>query len=275
MNRLETADPYESAATLLASLFKPMALRRELAEQAAHITPLGVIAPPPLRIETPVFEGTLASLFKCVRDAKIDLRDIPLFPICEAYFEYLIAASLDNLDEAAVALLALSYMLERKAWALLPTPEPEPEIEDEYEALPPTSHEYATVVETLKIYQEERSQWFFRSADAGPSAYELPYTLSNVRPEDLARAFQRLMERAQPSEDAQVSNKPRRSIADQMKVVLGILQKDWTALDQIITEPFTREDAVYWFLALLELVRLGQAGIRVEGETVEFARVVR
>lgn len=252
-----------------------MALRRELAEQAAQITPLGVIAPPPLRIETPVFEGTLASLFKCVRDAKVDLLDIPLFPICEAYFEYLIQASLDNLDEAAVALLALSYLLERKAWALLPTPEPEPEIEDEYEALPPTSHEYATVVETLKVYQEERSQLFFRSGDTGPSVYELPYTLANVRPEDLARAFRKLLERAQPNPDAQVSNKPRRSIADQMKIVLGILKKEWTPLDQIIEEPYTREDAVYWFLALLELVRLGQAGIRVEGEAVEFARMTR
>lgn len=265
----------ESGRTLKASLVKPMALRRELVEQAAQITPLGVIAPPPLRIETPVFEGTLASLFKCVRDAKVDLREIPLFPICEAYFEYLIAASLDNLDEAAVALLALSYMLERKAWALLPTPEPEPEIEDEFDALPPTSHEYATVVETLKIYHEERSQWFFRSGDAGPSTYELPYTLSNVRPEDLARAFQRLLARAQPNPDAQVSNKPRRSIADQMKVALGILRTEWTSLEQIIIEPFTREDAVYWFLALLELVRLGQAGIRVEGEAVEFVRMAR
>jgi chromatin segregation and condensation protein Rec8/ScpA/Scc1 (kleisin family) len=252
-----------------------MALRRELAESLSAVSALGVIAPPPLQIETPAFEGSLAALFKCVREAKIDLRLIPLSPVCEAYFEYLLAANLNNLDEAAVALLALSYLLERKAWALLPSLEPEPEIEEEMDALPPTAHEYAGAIDVLRVYREERSRLFFRSPEATPGGYEMPYSLESVAPADLARAFARLLARADPKPDAEVSNRPRRSLADQMRTVIGLLTTEWQNLETLIHGPFTREDAVYWFLSLLELVRLGQAGIRVEGEDVQFARSAR
>ena len=252
-----------------------MVVRRELAEPLSAVSALGVIAPPPLQIETPAFEGSLAALFKCVRDAKIDLRLIPLFPVCEAYFEYLMAANLENLDEAAVALLALSYLLERKAWALLPSLEPEPEIEEELEALPPTAHEYAGAIDVLKLYHEERSRLFFRSPEASPGMYELPYSLESVAPQDLARAFARLLARAEPKADAEVSNRPRRSLADQMRVVLGLLTPQWLTLEGLIQGSFTREDAVYWFLSLLELIRLGQARVRLEGEDVQFAGLAR
>ena len=35
---------------------------------------------------------------------------------------------------------------------------------------------------------------------------------------------------------------------------------------------YTRTDAVYWFLALLELIRLGAATVKLDGEEVLFAK---
>ena len=66
--------------------------------------------------------------------------------------------------------------------------------------------------------------------------------------------------------------KPRRSLSEQMAIVIGILSPDWKKLDDMIEEPFTRSEVVLWFLALLELIRLGQAAVRLHEETVEFAR---
>lgn len=244
---------------------------RNLPAKAA-ISALGVISPPPIHVQTPTFDGSLGTLFAFVRDSKVDLLDVPLLPICEAYFAYMITARLEDLDEAAAALSALAYLLERKAWMLLPVPDPEPEYEESMELIDPTAYQYAAAIEALRIWHEDRQCLFFRSPDAGPDPYELPYTLTNVTPADLALAFDRLLRRAEPEPIAPL-NKPRRSLAEHMKVVLGAISTDWHTLESLVPDPFTREEAVYWFLGLLELMRLGQVQARLTDDgDVEFAR---
>lgn len=235
------------------------------------VSALGVVAPPPIEVESPHFSGSLAALFACVRERKIDLLDVPLLPICEAYFIYLLQANLKDLDQAAVALTALAYLLERKAWALLPIAEPVPEIEETLELPPPSTGQYEIAITALSIWQEEREQMFFRQADAGPELYELPFELTNVTAADLARAFERLLAKATPEPIAPL-NRPRKSISEQMKMVFQSLSSEWKCLDELVTLPFTREEAVYWFLSLLELIRLGQATVRRQDEDVQFAR---
>jgi segregation and condensation protein A len=245
--------------------------RAELAERKDRISALGVVSPPPIHVQTPTFEGSLATLFACVRDHKIDLLDVPLFPICEAYFAYMLNADLRSLDEAAAALAALSYLLERKAWLLLPVPDPEPEMDEAMEALEPTIHEFFPAIEALRLWHDERSMLFFRSPEAGPDPYELPYQLANVSVGDLARAFERLLKKAAP-EPLEPLSKPKRSLQEQMKAVLLAVGTEFKTLEQLVAEPFTKSEAVYWFLALLELIRLGQVVARVTGDDVEFGR---
>lgn len=252
-----------------------MAPRQELlAPPKEAVTALGVIAPPPIHVVTPTFDGSLAALFQCVRDRKVDLLDVPLFPICEAYFSYLLQADAKNLDEAAAALAALAYLLERKAWLLLPVEEPEPEIEEAFELPAPTAHEFHAAIAALEMWQEERARCYFRTADFGPDPYEVPYTLGNVSLGDLARAFERLLSRAKP-EDVKPLNKPRRSLSDMMGLVLRSLSAEPRTLEELVEEPFTRSEAVYWFLALLELIRLAQAVASLDGDDVRFALAPR
>lgn len=247
-----------------------MAPRRDSNENAlATLSSVGVIAPPPIHVESPKFSGSLAALFVCVRERKVDLLDVPLFPICSAYYLYLAESEQVSLDEAAAALTALAYLLERKAWALIPIAEPEPEFEDPMEMIEPYVHEFAMVIDHLRELHEERTHHYFRPQEAGPDPYELPYTLEEISPSDLARALNRLLSRAVPDKP-EILNKPRRSLSDQMKIVLAALKADWASLDSIVQEPFTRQEAVWWFLALLELIRLGQASVMVTEEDVLF-----
>lgn len=248
-----------------------MALRRELAQSVLPMgSGLGIVAPPPLQIASPAFEGSLATLLKCVRDHKVELRDIPLAPVCEAYFEYLLSSATPDLDEAAAALVALAYLLERKAWVLLPVDEPEPEVEEPLELPDPTVHEYDVAIEALRIWHQQRSRVFFRSPEAGPDPYELPYTLSNVKADDLARALERLLSKAVPAKMEPLS-KPRKSLSEMMRLVMSALSKTFKPLEELITSPYTREDAVYWFLAILELIRLGQVDVQADEQEVRFA----
>ncbi len=112
---------------------------------------------------------------------------------------------------------------------------------------------------------------YFRPPETGQTAYEIPFEIGNVTILDLARAFEKLLTKAEPNAITPLG-KPKRSIAEQMKVVLKALQKDWLTLEDLVVAPFTREEAVYWFLSLLELIRLGQARVKIAGEDVAFCR---
>lgn len=254
-----------------------MAPRVELASRHRDaISALGVIAPPPIQVSTPAFDGSLAALFQCVREHRIDLLEVPLAPICEAYFEYLLLANLRDLDEAAAALVALSYLLERKAWALLPVVEVEPEMDDSaFELIEPTAHEFGTAIQSLQMWHDERSLTFFRTAEPTIDPYEVPYTLGNVTLNDLARAFERILQKAKP-EEVKPLNKPRKSLSEQMAFVLRSMGNDWRSLDIIVGPDPTRSDVVYTFLALLELIRLGQVAVQLDANLdVQFARATR
>ena len=235
------------------------------------VSALGVIAPPPIAIVCEAFEGTLGALFALVRDHRVDLLDVPLGPVCDDYLAYLVGEAERDLDEAAAALAALAYLLERKAWRLLPVPEPEPEMEDPYDPVEPTVEGFSEAILRLRAGMAERENLFFRGAGPGPDPYELPYKLADVAPNDLARALERLLRRAEP-EPFETSSRPRRSLEEQIEIVMAALGAEWTPLEGLVPTPFTREDAVYWFLSLLELVRVGRVRARRGEDDVEFAR---
>lgn len=249
-----------------------MALRKDpIAREMAPVSALGVISPPPIEVKSNAFNGSLGMLFQCVRDHKVNLIDVPLFPVCESYFRYLIAEANTNLDEASVALVALAYLLERKAWMLLPTSEPEPEtLEDSTSLFEGNLSEYESAIEVLHIFQEERSKRFFRSEEH-PFQIELPLELENARPELLAGALARLLERAVPIEFINPSRE-RRSLSDVVQLMLSRLTSRPLPMTDLFEEPYTREDAVYGFLALLELVRNGLATLKFTEADVYFSK---
>jgi segregation and condensation protein A len=240
--------------------------------ETQKITALGIVAPPPIQITTPVFQGTLAALFRCVHDHKVNLLEIPLEPTCESYLEYVLSAESPDLDEAATALTVLAYLLERKAWLLLP---PEHEDEPEYEesaGLPEsTTIAYADIIQLLTDGHAQRTQHFFRTAGTDPDTYEVPFTVGNVTAGDLARAFERLLRKAEPH-SVELLSKPRKSLQEQMRVVLLALTKEFRPIESLFTGTYSRNDAVYWFLALLELIRLHRVAVQVEAEEVLFAK---
>lgn len=250
----------------------PKKLKQDDAARASLAAGIGVVSPPPIHVQTPHFEGSLATLFRCVREQKVDLMMVPLSAVCEAYFEYILQSGEPQLDEAAAALAVLAYLLERKAHMLLPREEVEEEEEElPLELIEPTAYEFASAIDLLKVFEEERSKLFFRSPEAEPTVYEIPYSIGEVTVSDLARAFERLLRRAEP-DPIQLLSKPRRSLQEQMRIVLLALADEAKPIDQLIVGSYTRSDAVYWFLALLELIRLGQAYVQRVEDEVHFGK---
>jgi len=251
-----------------------MATSSELTKEEG-IGPLGVISPPEIAIECEAFSGSLGTLFQLVRDRKIDLLGVPLAPICEAYLFYLVEKADNDLESAAVALVALSYLLERKAWMLIPAPEDEePDGDDILDSVEPYIQEFQPLIHALRDKEEERESLFFRQNEGKAFPYELPFDTTDVTPTHLASVLEDLLRRAKP-DPPDSFDRPRRSLSEQMVVVMRSLPAEFSTLDKIVTGEFTRSEVVWWFLALLELIRLGQARVKLEHEAVLFAREVR
>lgn len=247
----------------------PMSPRSTLAKTEA-VNPLGVVAPPPIHVTTPAFDGSLVALFQCVRDGKIELKDVPLLPICESYFAYLLASADIHLEEAAAALTALAYLLERKAWLILAADEEPPAVEEPLELPDPTVYEFELAIEALTQWQQERARKFFRTAGGSVDPYEVPFELEEIALSDLAKAFERILARAEPDPIEPLARAVK-SLEEAMGNVLRALSNQPKGLDELLIRPYTRSDAVLWFLALLELIRLGRVRAWLEGEEPLFS----
>ncbi|MBX3097013.1 MAG: hypothetical protein KF812_09130 [Fimbriimonadaceae bacterium] len=233
---------------------------------------LGWHSLPHIVMDSPVFSGSLGTLLHMVREHKIDLYGVPLSPMCGAFLAYLTERGEIDVDSAAMALTALAYLTERKATLILPRDDEiqNPETDEEFEwddRAPSTIHLFAPALEDLSRRMVEREALFFRCAPGGQ--YELPLDLDDTTATDLAKAFARLLARAQPDPPMPLGA-PRRSMADQIGIVLRALSSSPRTLDELVPGPITRSEAVWWFLALLELIRLGQAFVEVKDEDAWF-----
>ncbi len=234
--------------------------------------PLGLIAPPEIAIDCEAFTGTLGTLIRCVLHQKVDLWDIPLRPICQAFLDYVLESQTEDVDSAATALLAMAFLVERKAFRLLPLPEVEAEFEDEVYAGPEIL-DFKEALNVLEARFEERQDLFFRSVDMRHE-YEVPVELGSVTTADLGRALQTLLDKAVDEPNLMMS-KPRRSLAEQMRIVDRCLGIKPMPLVELVEGVFNRQEALWWFLALLELMRLGTAGaLMSEDGEVRFHRIV-
>ena len=235
-------------------------------QEKTSLAPAGLATPVPLRIESPAFQGSLATLFHLARDGRIDLSGIALAPVCIAYCQYIREMPEDDVDAAGAALLALAYLIERKAWSLLPIADPPPP--EEIAELPePTAHEFALAVDSLEERHRERSQLFFRQGE-DPNAYEVPMGPGSASVAELAKAFERILMKAKPVEIAPLA-KHRPSLAEVMRATLkSVRELGGATIEQLLPSEFTRLDVVFVFLAVLELLRIGQVRAVIDSENL-------
>ena len=226
-------------------------------------------------INLPVFEGPLERLLHLIREHKLDIADIPITLVTDHYLAYLAAMEERNLTLAGEFFVMAATLLEIKSRMLLPTP---PEEQDEEEALDPRAElaerlrdyeRFQALVSTLQLWEEERSQFFFRGqADYG-DLYELPVEFGEVSADSLLRALQKLLEEAAPGEHEITSVRRRKlTLRLAMRSLLGRVHEAGEKglfFEEAFIPPLVRLEIVMTFLALLELLRQGKLKVKQRG----------
>ena len=212
------------------------------------------------------FEGPLDLLLHLISRAKVDIKDIFVSEITEQYL-----ASLDGLDEldmdvASEFLTMAATLLEIKSRALLPRP---PKEEDEDEESP----EQALIrrLEEYKLYKESagRMKEFEKMAmqvfSKLPEEYPLPpqpVELTGLSLEGLVRALERIIARqTQEADPGRVFRSITRDKFTIEQCVFNLttrLRKGPVLFTDMLSNQVTRDEIVSYFMAMLELLKLGK-----------------
>jgi segregation and condensation protein A len=220
-----------------------------------------------LAVHLRVFEGPLDLLLHLIREAKIDIYDIPIAEITAQYLETLALLEALDLSLAGEFLVMAATLMEIKSRMLLPRPPAAPP--DEEEGDDPRSElvqrlleyeQYKQLAERFRTLEEEGRLRFTRAA---PPEEGESVPLEELRPDDLIRALRRMLATfAEASPPIASLQRERINLRLRMRELWGRLQESddplsFRSLFGDGPRP-SRLEVIVTFLALLELLRLGR-----------------
>lgn len=222
-------------------------------------------APDGLTVRVETFEGPLDLLLHLCRTNEIDLSRFPIRGITDQYLAHLEAIHFQDLETAGAFMVVAATLIYLKSKLLLPPAEGDEEaIDEESEILrrelEERVREYARVRELglwLAEREAEQALLFGRPGSELPAPDEIP--LEDLSVHLIEQAYRRLLESQRGTAPRDVEPSPL-SVLERMAEILSLLRHTWSLLfSSLAGGPNRRSELVVTLLALLELVRLGQA----------------
>lgn len=224
------------------------------------------IAGPALTVRVESFEGPLDLLLHLCRRHEIDLAHLPMRTVTDQYLAHLESIQFRDLEVAGAFMVMAATLIYLKSKLLLPRVEGESddEVDEEGELLrrelAERLQEYARVKALgawLGGREAEQSRIFGRPTGELPPPEDIP--LEDLSVHLLVRAVNRLAEGQRVRVPREVEANPV-SILERMGEILDLLRHTWSILfSSVAGAERIRAEWVVTLLALLELVRLGQA----------------
>ncbi len=224
------------------------------------------------KIRLEMFEGPFDLLFHLIEKNEIDIYDIPIADITAQYLDYLHSMEQIDMEITSEFLVLAATLLSIKARMLLPH---QPEEDSEEDLEDPRDELVERLLEYKKYkqvagYLEERerasSKYFTRLIDVEEmaAAFMDDNPLEGLDLTDLLEALGQVVARAKEKEP--LSRVPREEITirDKVREIKNRLKLEGQALlfGELFSSQTHRIEIVVTFLALLELIRLGQVTVR-------------
>lgn len=215
-------------------------------------------------VELPVFSGPFRVLADLLLDQKIDVCDVPVATVTDAYLKHSKRADGWTLDEATWFLAVCAILLELKVGRLMPRHEvPE---EDLLSVSPDLVYARSLELAAFRQVSEDiarriEEESLHHPREAGPPqefAHLYPDVLEEVTADDLAGMAAALL-RPPPAVDLYHVTPIRYSMEDAVAAVMSHLGRAGRArFRELVADCEARIHVVVRFLALLELYREGK-----------------
>jgi segregation and condensation protein A len=220
---------------------------------------------PHLTVSLPEFEGPLDLLLHLCRTNEVDLSRLPVRTITDQYVRNLEAMQFQDLEQAGAFMVLAATLMYLKSKLLLPPDTTGDELLDEEgealrDDLADRLRAYARVQAAgawLGQREAEQALLFGRPGSALPPPEEIP--LEDLSVHLLEGAMRRLIDEQRRRRPREVDPSPP-SVLERMSEILSLLRSTWSLLFSAVVGPERRRaELVVTLLALLELMRLGQA----------------
>lgn len=223
------------------------------------------------------FEGPLDLMLYLVKEKKLDLFDLDVSELITQYQAYLSEMKENRFEVATEYISELAGLIEYKSKRLIPTIKAV--LESELEAQP------MSIVERLLAYEQakkisgqlkERYEKRLQLLSAPPSQLEQDKTvIGNHKPNDLYRAFEKVMARLKISQPFEMKTTMRElSVSDRVNQLRKDMYKlpDIFTLDNLFENAEDLQDMIVTFLAVLDMIRLHELSFTIEEEIVYIQR---
>jgi segregation and condensation protein A len=219
---------------------------------------------PDYRVEVDAFNGPLDLLLYLVRRDEVDILDIPIAKLAEQYVQFMEAMPVIDVERAGDFLVMAATLMEIKSKMLLPqAPQSEEEPDDPRRELVRQLVEYRKFKDAANLLEdraEAQSTRFTR--ESPPDRPGGPPPVRPVELWDLVAAFGRLLREAQALQPKAITvdDTPMHVVQARIRQCLAVKQR--VPFADLFDPPHTRGRLVGVFLALLELIKMGE--VRVE-----------
>jgi segregation and condensation protein A len=212
-------------------------------------------------VRTQAFEGPIELLLTLAQRAEVDLATIPLASLTDDYLRALDETP-PPLDQMAAFLVIGARLVQLKAAALLPAamPEAEEDLEAWESAIRGRLEEYKRFKELAESIMRRHASGHFTFAGLfEPEVIREPKVQMTL--DLLAAAFQQVMDRLPPVEALTVEME-HVSLAEKLEQLRGMMRAHPEMnFSAVFIRARTRLEAVVTFLALLELIRIGEVSV--------------
>lgn len=216
------------------------------------------------------FEGPLDLLLYLIEKNKVDIYNIPIVTITDQFNAYVDQIDTFDVNYASKFFVMAATLLQIKSRLLLPkAPKEELEEEDPKDALVRQLVEYKHMKKISAIMGglwDERSHMIGR--ERTPLAYE-PQFSGTIEAAALYRAFRLVYQSLQEKKPVEIHIQQEiYSVEECMQRVVYILRQTTkpTAVDMVFRACRSKMELVVTFLAVLEMLKLGQCHTVAEGE---------
>jgi len=224
-------------------------------------TPTELERDPVYVVHTPAFDGPIELLLAVAQRAEVDIKAISLSSLTDDYLQA-IEQLRPPLDQMAAFLVIGARLVQLKASGLLPTAAvSEDEDQQAWEdAIKGRLEEYRRFKQLAdSLMQRHASGQFTFAGLLEPEV--IPEARVQVSLDALATAFRQVLDRLPPPEQVTVEV-DQISLADKLQELREMLaQHPQINFSAVFRHSRTRVEAVVTFLALLELIRIGEARV--------------
>ncbi|RHW49906.1 hypothetical protein DS831_07010 [Bombilactobacillus bombi] len=213
------------------------------------------------------FQGPLDLLLHLIKQAKIDIYDIPIADITQQYIKYLHQMNFLQLDIAGDYLVMASTLMRIKSQMLLPK-SPLLEAENSVEEPPDdprsdlvaqllTYQTFKSISQTFKTLENHRQMLRAKSLSTLPNLSVIPLKPGVKTANDLAVTMADLLQRAHTHlEKSATVEEEQISIAQaQIDIIDQLQERTKATFSELLHPSATIEEVVTKFIALLELIK--------------------